>query len=329
MIDYIKSESCKKYLSEQNIKLEDKLVYALIINNRHYYSYEDIKNSIKELATNTSDEEIKAQSEIWLKNHDKKVADFTKDSGPEYLYIVKYYDRISRHEEIHGYYRTIDLALKNGMLMAEDYELKKFVIEKAFIESRGHDSESENLLAYTGEAHYFANGELMFVNMHMSQEEIEDPIEDRFYIMPHPFRKGDVVKRIYDDKDDRTLSVILSDDDDEMSYQKKRMERITSLEWTNTGIAVEDVDLKSGTIWDNDGHPLPYDYEYYPINDHTDDVGERLVLNISYIVKGKIASYQYIQHGLMKLREEYDDNNKYNLLYGMKLKKSSIGYIFE
>lgn len=329
MIDYIKSESCKKYLSEQNIKLEDKLVYALIINNRHYYSYEDIKNSIKELATNTLDEEIKAQSEIWLKNHDKEVAAFKKDSGPEYLYIVKYSDRMSRHEEIHGYYRTIDLALKNGKLMADDYELKRFAIEKAFIESIDQNSDSENMLAYTGEAHYFANGKLILVNMRMSHEEIEDPIEDRYYIMPHPFRKGDIVKRIYDDNDNRTLSVILSDDDDEMSYQKKRMERITSLEWDSTGIAVEDVDLKTGTIWDNDGHPLPYDFEYYHIDEHTDDIGERVMLNISDIVKGKIASYQYIQHGLMKLREDVDNSNKYHLLYGIDLKKSSIGYLFD
>ena len=329
MIDYIKSESCKKYLIERNIKLEDKLIYALIINNRRYHTFEDIRNSIKDLAENTLDEEIKAQTEIWLKNHDKEVAAFTKDSGPEYLYIVKYYDRMSRHEEIHGYYRSLDLALKNGKLMAEDYELERFVIEKAYIESIDQESDSEKMLDYTGEAHFFANGELMFVNIRMSHEEIEDPIEDRYYIMPHPFRKGDIVKRIYDDKDERTLSVILSDDDDEMSYQKKRMERITSLEWNDTGIAVEDVDLKTGTIWDNDGHPLPYDYEYYPIDDHTDDIGERVMLNISDIVKGKIASYQYIQHGLMKLREEYDDSNTYNLLYGMRLKKSSIGYIFE
>lgn len=99
--------------------------------------------------------------------------------------------------------------------------------------------------------------------------------------------------------------------------------------WENVSVQLVNVDLETGLIWDSDSQVVPTELEFYSIADDTQDIGERVLLCLSDLLKGKPTSLQYIQNGLMRLQEEYDDSQHYPLITGLDIKKSRMGHIFD
>lgn len=319
MIDYVISEYCKKYLKENNIELDDKIKYTLIIDRIRNYSLSEVMESIKELAESTSDEEIKEQAPIWLKNRQYELDKFTRDSGPEYCYVVSYQN--SHHEkEIQGYYRNLDLAVKVGIAISKEENLSRFNISKEHIISNEKDDEFLGEEPFdeedVGDADYTADGKMTILRVYSSLEEnIEDPIEDRYYDLPHPFKVGDVVKDINDNNNDY---IVLSGFSDSKKYLWTSWDDVTAYGYM--------FDLEAGLEWDLDDQVLPYDLEYYPVEYVHGDIRQSLLYYASKLVKGEPSFFQYIENALMKIREEH--NNKYttDLITGITLKNSSLGY---
>lgn len=338
MIDFIRSKSVKKYLEEKQISINDKLKYALIVESQMAFPLEDIKQSLLELAAETDDEEVKAQAPVWARNEDAEYAVLLRDSGPDYYYKLQYTDRFGE-TEVHGCYPTLELAVKCGIKLA-DYEcIEEFEIEKEIMPASEavvddiDDPNSDSQYDFAT-ARFRADGKLLCCSARCAvpKEEIESPLEERFHIIPHPFRRGDIVRYAREKEGRKYFGLILEQEDDEMSAQKERMESLQKWCipcWENVSVQLVNVDLETGLIWDSDSQVVPTELEFYPIADATQDVGERVLLCLSDLLKGKPASLQYIQNGLMKLQEAYDDSQHYPLITGLSIKKSRMGHIFD
>ena len=338
MIEYV-SKSVRKYLDEKHIELDDKLKYALIIGSEIRYPLDEIKESLRELAGMTDDEEVKKQAEIWIRNEDMQYEVFARDSGPNYFYKIQYYDRHDDTVVVNWYYKSLALAIDAGVKTAADEKVDEFEIYKDFRASSKEQAEdiedfdSETIYDLAN-GRFRADGKMLCCSAHVAKplETIEDPIEERYFIIPHPFRRGDIVRSLRDKDGGKTFAIILEHEDDEMSAQKDRLEdlkKYCSPSYDDVSIYLVRIDLETGLIWDNDSPVKPSELEYYPIADDTEDLGERILLVLSDLIKGKPASLQYIQNGLMKLREEYDNKQRYYLITGLSLKKSQMGYVFD
>ena len=338
MIDFIRSKSVKKYLEEKQIYIDDKLKYALIVESQMAFPLEDIKKSLLELAAETDDEEVKVQAPIWIRNEDAEFAVLSRNSGPDYYYKLQYTDRYGEIV-VYGCYPTLELAVKCGIKLAAEECVDEFEIEKDIMPASEaviddiEDTDSDSQYDFAT-ARFRADGKLLCCSARCAvlKEEIESPLEERFHIVPHPFRRGDIVRYVGGRDGGRFFGLILEQEDDEMSAQKERMESLQKWCtpcWENVSVQLVNVDLETGLIWDNDCQVVPTELEFYPIPEDTQDLGERVLLCLSDLLKGKPTSLQYIQNGLMKLQEEYDDSQRYPLITGLDIKKSRMGYIFD
>ncbi len=338
MIDFIRSKSVKKYLEEKQIYIDDKLKYALIVESQMAFPLEDIKKSLLELAAETDDEEVKVQAPIWIRNEDAEFAVLSRNSGPDYYYKLQYTDRYGEIV-VYGCYPTLELAVKCGIKLAAEECVDEFEIEKDIMPASEaviddiEDTDSDSQYDFAT-ARFRADGKLFCCSARCAvlKEEIESPLEERFHIVPHPFRRGDIVRYVGGRDGGRFFGLILEQEDDEMSAQKERMESLQKWCtpcWENVSVQLVNVDLETGLIWDNDCQVVPTELEFYPIPEDTQDLGERVLLCLSDLLKGKPTSLQYIQNGLMKLQEEYDDSQRYPLITGLDIKKSRMGYIFD
>ena len=338
MIDFIRSKSVKKYLEEKQIHIDDKLKYALIVESQMSFPLENIKESLLELAAETDDEEVKVQAPIWIRNEDAEFAVLSRNSGPDYYYKLQYTDRYGEIV-VYGCYPTLELAVKCGIKLAAEECVDEFEIEKDIMPASEaviddiEDMDSDTKYDFAT-ARFRADGKLLCCSARcdVPKEEIEDPLEERFHIIPHPFRRGDIVRYVRGREGRRSFGLILEQEDDEMSAQKDRMESLQKWYtpcWENVSIQLVNIDLETGLIWDNDGQVVPTELEFYQIPEDTQDLGERVLLSLSDLLKGKPTSLQFIQNGLMKLQEKYDDNKCYSLITGLDIKKSRMGYIFD
>lgn len=330
MIDYLKSETLKNYYRKNHIELDDKLKYALII-----YSGAPINDciaSIKELMEATQDEEIKEQGPIWIRNQEKEYESFSRDGGHSYCYKGQYWDE-KKNDIVYGIYGTLDVAVMAGINAAKDEGFDRFEVVKEYMPSTEeefikHEVSDEDDGTDWGRGNYLADGTLMSVWGRVDDvEEIEDPIEERYYEIPHPFKRGDIVKSSYDPEGSKNYYVVTLSRKEELEH----IERIRSYRtpvWEDIWIVLECIDLETGLIWDVDSPSLPTELELCQVKRQSDDLGEWILAELSDMYRGEPFSLQHIQNGLMKLREDYDNKQKYNLLYSSVLKKSTMLYVF-
>lgn len=338
MIDFIRSQSVKKYLEERQISLDDKLKYALIIASQVMEPFDDIKESLLELAAETDDEEVRVQAPIWVRNEEAEYDVLARNSGREYYYRLQYTDRFGE-TEVQGCYPTLALAVKCGIKLADrecvdEFEIEKSILpaDEALIEDI-EDADSDTQYDFAT-ARFRADGKLLCCSAlcDVPKEKIESPLEERFYLIPHPFRRGDIVRYVQKRGRSRFIGLILEQEDDEMSAQKARIESLEKWcmpSWENVSVQLVNIDLETGLIWDNDCQVIPTELEFCEISDDTQDIGERVLLRLADLLKGRPTSLQYIQNGLMKLQESYDDKQRYSLITGLSIRKSQMGHVFD
>ena len=96
MIDCVRSEAARKYLKEKGIELDDKLKYALVVNDDHLYPQEDVVEYLEALIASTEDPEVRAQAEKKIAYYHARYDAFARDRGPGYYYHMTVFDQFLR-----------------------------------------------------------------------------------------------------------------------------------------------------------------------------------------------------------------------------------------
>lgn len=336
MIDCVRSGAVRKYLAEKGIELEDKLKYALVMNDNRLYPMEDVIQYLTYLAAVTADDEVREQAGKSISQFLKHYESFGQDRGPSYYYYLMVYDKWSKNYEPGGSFRTLNLAETVGRKKASE-DGTDFRIELKYIAQNEEEGtwfdDSGVDQSDGGEAVYNEEGKLLYCICFADgmENDIEDPIEDRWFPFPHPFRRGDILRSVNEREKDMRYIVLSCAGDDEIQDQydchKWRFEDGLSPSWDCTTFRVLPVSLKTGNIWEQDAPMYPYDFEYAEVSDDYENVRDQVLIQMSRMVKGEPCFMQYIQNGLQKLHEDYDNEERYQLLTGIKLKKSTVGGI--
>lgn len=336
MIDCVRSETARKYLKEKGIELDDKLKFALVVNDDHLYPQEDVVEYLEALITSTKDPEVREQAEKKIAYYHAQYAAFARDRGPGYYYHMTAFDRFYDRDEPIGDFRTLELAESFGRDYARE-EGKEFTIELMFVAANAEEAswftESGQDQRDGGRAKYNKEGKLLYCVCYSDElsERIEDPIENRWFPLPHPFRRGDILKSIYPINQDMRFIVTSCAGDDEIADQYKKQEWRFAAgllpTWDCITFEVIPVNIRTGIVWDQDDPMYPYDFEYAEVSENYESVPDQMLIQMSKMVKGEPFSMQYIQNAQMKLHEEYDDSERYQLITGLKIKKCTIGKI--
>lgn len=118
----------------------------------------------------------------------------------------------------------MELDVKCGIKLVDYESIDEFEIAKKIMPASeavvddldDPDSDSQYNLAM---ARFRADGKLLCCSARCAvpKEEIASPLEERFYMVPHPFRRGDIVRYVREKEGRRYFDLILEQEDDEMS----------------------------------------------------------------------------------------------------------------
>lgn len=125
MIDYIPSNSVKKYIKDNNITLSD-FEKAALIYNAHNVTKEDVYAELAELMRETKDKNLKKQIAERLEE-DAKILKIIQTGGEKVIYKLSVYYPEDKEYEGEGFFAT--------------YEAAKKIFRKIF--SRFYDRENE------------------------------------------------------------------------------------------------------------------------------------------------------------------------------------------
>ena len=123
MIDYIPSNSVKKYIKDNNITLSDFEKAALIYNARNV-TKEDVYAELAELMRETKDKNLKKQIAERLEE-DAKILKIIQTGGEKVIYKLSVYYPEDKEYEREGYFATYEAAKKFSRRYSQDFMIEK------------------------------------------------------------------------------------------------------------------------------------------------------------------------------------------------------------
>ena len=310
MVKYIKSESVKRYLEKEQIVLSDRHICAYICNMR--LGWEDVKSTLGEIVEKTLDLELKEQVVEKIQNVEKGIAFFICSEGLN-VYELYEYSKDDKEYFSRGYYSSFDLAKNRADAFADKYKIRKIRVHEG---ENIEEALGEDMLE---EIYYMADGQIEYPKIYINSEEgFNAAFEEIAYFYPHPFCKGDIVKRM--DSDDKKLYLVC----DCKAYEEIRKNN-ENIEYADAGIWLVALEVDTGKIWDMDEPVHPYELEYYflPPDDER-SIADNIIEAMSNMVKGDRYSFQYIQDGCLKLLEQYEDGITCRLITGFEIKRKNL-----
>ena len=123
MIDYIPSNSVKKYIKDNNITFTDFEKAALIYNARNV-TKEDVYAELAELMRETKDKNLKKQIAERL-GEDAKILKIIQTGGEKVIYKLSVYYPEDKEYEGEGYFATYEAAKKFSRRYSQDFMIEK------------------------------------------------------------------------------------------------------------------------------------------------------------------------------------------------------------
>ncbi len=193
MQEYIKSATIKKYLSDNQIKLSDRHICALACNS--LLAWNDVRKLFLEVAERTLDTDLKNQIAELTAAVEAKINEFITNDGA-YIYRLKVYSEEDSCYSEKGYYYSYDTAFDIAKAFNEKFKIKKLRTYKSREEAEGVLADE----AVTGDEFCFnRDGQIKYQSIYTGiYDKREKWFEEEWYEFPHPFQKGDMVKRIGD-----------------------------------------------------------------------------------------------------------------------------------
>ena len=123
MIDYIPSNSVKKYIKDNNITLSD-FEKAALIYNAHNVTKEDVYAELAELMRETKDKNLKKQIAERLEE-DAKILKIIQTGGEKVIYKLSVYYPEDKEYEGEGFFATYEAAKKFSGRYSQDFMIEK------------------------------------------------------------------------------------------------------------------------------------------------------------------------------------------------------------
>ncbi len=320
MVDYIGSEAVKKYYKEKGIILSDRMIAARICNAG--FNVNEIHSSLREVQAQTKDDGLKVQIEKYI-GRELDMYEKMKKSVPGDIYKLSIWCEGDEGYIENGYSRDFETAfLAAREIKARKKDVDRYKIEKFRIMDKSQFPLAEEYWSIrdaNGCAEYDEEEELYYIWIRMEEEEEwERLFDEEYYCYPHPFKRGDILVRRGDDD---TLYVM----DLPPETEARREKKISQWgDFSDIGISATMFDRRTGRIWDMDERVHPFDFEYAPIDEKTEDIIERAALEMQQILQGNLGSFQYIYDACARRQEDYLESSRISLITGIKLHPHNV-----
>ena len=210
MIDYIGSETYKKFLKDENIQLKPMDKAALIM--RSDVSMDDKIASIKELLTEFPDEIMEKELEHLSANWNYTRANFAYISDD----IV--YRTLSSTPKKVEYFTNLEKAVQKGIDLCDSFIIEKLQIHYEIVRNSLNPVTEKIATAF-----YRANGKLNNISpVLVADNSTECTLADHYIGFCHPFYRGVFIKRV--GYNEFGISCDLPSRDEQVRYiEKNRM----------------------------------------------------------------------------------------------------------
>lgn len=193
MVDYIGSETIKKYYQEKGIVLSDRMIAARVCNAR--FPVEEVCASLQEIQAWTEDSDLKEQIGKYIRR-EKVIYEKMKEYVPGDIYKLSVWYEGDDDYCYDSYFSGFDTAFLAAREL-EDMEdnIGEYKIEKFRVTDRTKLSSKEDRWKMgnaDGCAKYDRSGKLYDIWVHMAKEEQEweTGFAEAYYYYPHPFQRG-------------------------------------------------------------------------------------------------------------------------------------------
>ena len=316
------SETAKKYIKEYNVQIEDSYKANKIYSMLCFKPLEIRNESLMAFADTLEDDNIVRRQILEMINNEKKdLLRIQEKNTNGTIYILRYeYDDGS--ENIIGFYSTFNKAVDALMSSEEDDFTGYYYIEKEFIDDDYKNYDPKTV--YHGKVKYTSNRMIVDINAFSFEDNNEnfvyrpyDAIQDshgdiwffeKKHMYPHPFRKGDVLKRTifqFDYQKDNVYRIMtyLRDDND-MLNDINIILNDDGKDSSDCGILPEYLGPEEGAINWTDTREDPYDFDLVEDFDEFNSRLTKSVLEtIQGLLRGKGGSLSFVQDYLILQRE--------------------------
>ena len=188
MLDYVKSDTLNKYWDDNNIKLSDWQRTGLIINAD--IAIADKKSELLSILEISEDEKLKYEITRAMSEYNRLFTLF-KEKNKDCVFAVS--ENFNSGMEYTTIFKNYEAAENYGLKLEDKYSITKHRLFSSVDEQS--DWEDDNWCTHDGKCIFDCNHELMYFESTL--EPIDDKVIDfcsRYIKIPHPFRKGDLVK---------------------------------------------------------------------------------------------------------------------------------------
>lgn len=263
---------------------------ALIVRN-HDLCMDRARKALLEIQQHTEDQILKKQIRKYLKDGQSCLESFCgvtegdiyrllKRDGSQGVYTdAGYYDRPETAASVIPGLRSECLIEKYRLIRQKDPII--------------YGKKRENLWKRTGWARYNRKGERCEIWGPPGKDPSlwkTPPFAERYYHYPHPFRRGDILKRTGEEE---VLYIVLMHEDPEVEEKREKL-FASAGKYTDIGISTININRKAGTIFETADRIHPYEFEYAQPDQETSDRAERAALEIQSLLRGGYGSLQYL-----------------------------------
>ena len=311
MIDYIPSNSVKKYIKDNNITFTDFEKAALIYNARNV-TKEDVYAELAELMQETKDKNLKKQIAERLEE-DAKILKIIQTGGEKVIYKLSVYYPEDKEYEGEGYFATYEAAKKFSRKYSQDFMIEKMKLLFGDEADDGKYIKEDYINPAMGFIEYNKKGDILcFSSSEYDEEALREKynyerFEDKYISFRHPFRQGDIVRNIANGE--RGVVRSFADDADWEEYDAwQKKESPLHSDFGDAQVVVELL-FPNGEFSHVHIEPwlLEYDemqsVEWRDISDRGDLEGEALIL-AGQLIKGE-GSIEELQMVTEILRKRY------------------------
>lgn len=303
------SDSVRKYWEGINFVPTDEMKIMLIACSPIPYWRE--QEALKEIRDNTDIESIKIKLDEAIGYSENAVEGFRKNDNPAVVYRTDIYEfgRLKEATET-GLFSSYNLAYSFALDYLSRYKKCDFGITKTVIFNERSDVEKMDL---HGESIDFdGDGKIKRLNTRQEYTEWFHSIAFAYYDIPHPFKKGDVVRKI------ASRHRLWEEDDDEQDIiyivEGEVYNSLAGHDSSDIGMCVESFDTISGRLYIVDQPEPAYAYDYAGIDFTTntwDEPVSIILFGITEMMRGNIGiSFQTMQDAFRCLRERAEENYK-------------------
>ena len=316
MIDYIPSNSVKKYIKDNNITLSD-FEKAALIYNAHNVTKEDVYAELAELMRETKDKNLKKQIAERLEE-DAKILKIIQTGGEKVIYKLSVYYPEDKEYEGERFFATYEAAKKFSGRYSQDFMIEKMKLLFGDEADDGKYINEDYISPEMGSIEYNKEGKILcFSSFEYDEDKLLEKynyerFENKYISFRHPFRQGDIVKNVADGKRGVVRSFV--DDADWEEYDAwQRKESPLHSDFGDAQVVVE-ILYPDGEFSHDHIAPwlLEYDemqsVEWRDIRDKDDLEGEALIL-AGQLIKGE-GSIEELQMVTEILRKRYALQNK-------------------